>query len=495
VDEATIAQSKLPPDVTGTTIQLSLHDMIAMARVVMPALERIAMVGQPFDDSSIYRNFKQDLLTYRRTRLFNAALEVIDLTGLPMADVRKRVAVLPENTAILYTGIFIDGAGVAFDPTDALADIAEVANRPIVISTETQLGYGAVGGLVLRPNLVGDDAARLTLRILNGETAANIPIVLGDYIKPIFDWRQLTKWGISESRLPPGSELRFRQPNLWDQYRWLVIATFAVVLAQAAMITWLYFERRRRRIAEMELRQRLLEVIHLNRVATAGVLSASIAHELNQPLGAIQSYSEAAELYLKAEPPNLERVEQILANIRRDNQRAADVISHLRGMLKKSTGKLQEIDLNEVVRDALYFLDLEASKRGIVLSSNQTKGSLPVRADQINLQQVILNLAVNGMDAMQHCAPGSGKISIQTALVGQAATEVSVVDSGTGIPIDRLNEIFDTFYTTKQQGTGLGLSISRTIIETYGGKIWAENQPEGGAVFRFTLPLSNVPAA
>jgi signal transduction histidine kinase len=490
VDEATIAQLKLPPDVTGSAIQLSLHDMVAMARVLMPTLQRIALVGQAFDGSSIYRNFKQDLLTYRSPRLFNAALEVVDLTGLPMADVRKRVAVLPENTAILYTGIFIDGAGVAFNPTDALAAIAEVANRPIVISTETQLGYGAVGGLLLRPGLVGDDAARLTSRILNGESAANIPVVLGNYIKPIFDWTQLTRWRISESRLPTGSELRFRQPNLWDQYRWLVIATLAVVLAQAAMITWLYFERRRRRIAEMELRQRLLEVIHLNRVATAGVLSASVAHELNQPLGAIQSYSEAAELYLKADPPNLERVEQILANIRRDNQRAAEVISHLRGMLKKGAGELQEFDLNDVVRDALYFLDLEASKRGVVLSSDQTKGSLPVRADQINLQQVILNLAVNGMDAMQDCAPGSGKISIQTALVEESATEVSIADSGTGIPMDKLNEIFDTFYTTKQQGTGLGLSISRTIIETYGGRIWAENRPGGGAVFRFTLPLS-----
>jgi signal transduction histidine kinase len=270
-----------------------------------------------------------------------------------------------------------------------------------------------------------------------------------------------------------------------------MIAILAVLLAQAAMITWLFLERRRRQFAEMELRQRLSEVIHLNRTAIAGALSASVAHELNQPLGSILSNTEAAQLYLKADPPNLERIEQILANIRRDDQRAAEIINHLRGLLKKrSAHELQEFDLNDVVRDALQFLEPEALKRGLALSTNQAEGCLPVRADQIHLQQVILNLAMNGMDAMQDCARGSGRMAIQTVAVGESAIEVSVTDSGLGIPTDKLNAVFDPFFTTKQQGTGLGLSIARTIIETYDGKIWAENRPGGGATFRFTLPLS-----
>ena len=291
--------------------------------------------------------------------------------------------------------------------------------------------------------------------------------------------------------LPSGAEVRFREFSLWEQYRWHMIGILALVLAQAAIITWLYFEHRRRQIAERELRRRLLEVIHLNRTATASALSASIAHELNQPLGAILSYAEAAELYLKADPPNIERVEGILANIRRDDQRAAEIINHFRGLLKKSEAvELQEFDVNDVVRDSLHILDAEALKRGVSLSAYQAEGSLPVRADQVHLQQVILNLAINGMDAMQSCAPGKRRMSIQTALVGRSAVEVSVANSGTGIPAGKLNEIFDAFYTTKRLGTGLGLSIARTIVETYGGKIWAENRPGGGAAFRFTLPLS-----
>jgi ABC-type uncharacterized transport system substrate-binding protein len=146
VDESTVAQLSLPPDVTGSALQLSLRDMVAMARVLVPNLQRFALVGEPLEGTSVYRNFKQEL------PLFTDALEFIDLTGLPMTEVKKRVATLPENTAILYTAIFVDGAGIAFDPTDALAAIAEAANRPIVISTETQLGHGAVGGSFSDPS-------------------------------------------------------------------------------------------------------------------------------------------------------------------------------------------------------------------------------------------------------------------------------------------------------------------------------------------------------
>ena len=408
-----------------------------------------------------------------------------------MTEVKSRVAALPENTAILYTAIFIDGAGVAYDPTEALSILAEVANRPVVHSAETQLGMGAVGGLIIRPGLIGEDAARRALRIIGGESPSNIPVTLGNFTRPMFDARQLSRWGISESQLPPDSEVRFRQPNLWDQYRWPVIVTLAIVLAQAALITWLIVERRRRRAVEEELRQRVLEVIYLNRTTTASVLSASVAHELNQPLGAIQSYTEAAELYLKADPSNIERVERILANIRRDNTRAADIISHLRGLLKKEiAAEWQEFDINDVVRSALQFLEPEALKRGVALSAKPAEGSLLVRADQIHLQQVVLNFAMNGMDAMESCAKGTGEFSIQTAGVGESEIEVSVTDTGKGIPQGKLNEVFDTFFTTKREGTGLGLSIARTIIESYGGRIWAENRPGGGAVFRFMLPLS-----
>ncbi len=245
------------------------------------------------------------------------------------------------------------------------------------------------------------------------------------------------------------------------------------------------------REAQAELRRRLLEIAHLNRTADAAALSASIAHELNQPLAAILSNTEAAELCLKTDPPHLDQVKEILADIRRDDQRAAEMIRHMRGLLRKNEFEFQEIDLNDVVGVVREILAPQATDMGVVLSADQEQRALPVRADPIHLQQVVLNLALNGIDAMLNCMPRERRMVLQTAMIGESTVEVSVSDSGIGIPADKLDSIFEPFFTTKQHGTGLGLSIAREIIETCGGKIWAENRLGGGAVFRFTLPLAH----
>jgi C4-dicarboxylate-specific signal transduction histidine kinase len=279
--------------------------------------------------------------------------------------------------------------------------------------------------------------------------------------------------------------------TLWDQYRWQMSVISGAVLLQAALIGWLLLERRRRQIAEQESRSRLRDVIHMDRVAAVGAISASIAHELNQPLGAIMANAEAAEKLLAAKPVDHDLLKEVIADIRQSDKRAGDIIAHLHGLLKKQDeSELQEFDLNDAIRGAIRTLEPEARKRGVLVGAYQAQGALPVRADQVHLEQALINLAINAMDAMQACAPGTRRMTIQTALVGDSKVDVSVSDSGTGIPFDKLKAVFETFYTTKQKGTGLGLSIVRTIVEAAGGKIWAENRPGGGSVFRFTLPLT-----
>ena len=252
-----------------------------------------------------------------------------------MTEIRKRVAVLPDDTAIIYTSVTLDGAGSTYIPHEGLSAFADVANRPIVVDADTNIGHGGTGGFVATPVPIGEATARLALRILDGENASTIPIIRGDFTRPIFDWRQLQRFGTQREQAAGGSEIRFRPPGLWDQYRWQALTALAIVLFQAAMIAWLLLERHRRQVAQLESRGRLLEVIHLNRTATAGALSASVAHELNQPLGAILSNAEAAEVLLAKDPPDLHLLKDILADIRRDDQRAADIIRHLRGLLKK----------------------------------------------------------------------------------------------------------------------------------------------------------------
>ena len=246
------------------------------------------------------------------------------------------------------------------------------------------------------------------------------------------------------------------------------------------------------REAEAEQRRRLLQIAYLGRVAEAAALSASIAHELNQPLAAILSNAEAAELCLERNPPNLDLVKEILADIRRDDQRAANVISHIRGLLRRNEVKFQKTDVNDVVRVVREIVGRQAADLGVALSIDQEQRALPILADPVHLQQVVLNLVLNGFDALLDCMSGERRIVLRTATVGGSTVEVSVSDTGTGIPTDKLERIFEPFFTTKGHGTGLGLSIARSIIETYAGKIWAENQPGGGAVIRFSLPLARL---
>jgi len=246
VDEPTVARLKPPPDVTGGIMKLRFEDMMTTARALVPDLARVALVGDPLQSQIVWQHFVDEIPPAV------AGVELIDLTGTPLRELRKRVAALPDRTAILYTGIYSDGEGAYFPPADAVALVAEVANRPIVVSAETFIGRGAVGGFVITPAVIGNEAARLALRILDGEAASSIPVTMADVVRPIFDWRQLQRWGVDEANLPPNSEIRFRNPTVWQQYRLPILAIGYALLAQAALIAWLLYERRHRLRSEAE---------------------------------------------------------------------------------------------------------------------------------------------------------------------------------------------------------------------------------------------------
>jgi C4-dicarboxylate-specific signal transduction histidine kinase len=224
----------------------------------------------------------------------------------------------------------------------------------------------------------------------------------------------------------------------------------------------------------------------------AGELTATIAHEINQPLGAILTNIETAELMVKSPTPDLQEIGEILADIRRDDERASEVIGRLRSLLKKTPFELKLIDLNEVVRETVRFLSALATAREVALTSFIAPTSLPIKGDLVQLQQVIVNLIVNAMDAMSGMPSAERRITVSTARDGNSA-DLSVSDVGPGIPVEKLKEVFEPFFTTKPQGMGMGLSIARTIVEAHGGQLSAENRAGRGAVFRIRLPLAALP--
>jgi two-component system sensor kinase FixL len=228
------------------------------------------------------------------------------------------------------------------------------------------------------------------------------------------------------------------------------------------------------------------DLAHASRLAIVGELTASIAHEINQPLGAILSNADAAEMLLESTPAALDEVRQILHDIRKDDLRASEVILHLRALLRKRELEMQPLDLNVVTSEVLTLVHAESLRRGIVMETDLAVNLPAVRGDKVHLQQVLLNLVLNGMEAMADI-PEAKRLAVRTLVNENGCVEIAVTDAGSGIPPDRLRSLFDPFFSTKKEGMGLGLSIARSLVEAHGGRIWAENNVGVGATFRFTV--------
>ncbi len=244
-----------------------------------------------------------------------------------------------------------------------------------------------------------------------------------------------------------------------------------------------------RKQAEVEAQRLRQDLTHIGRVSALGELAASLAHELNQPLTAILSNAQAAQRLLAVDAPNLEEVREILKDIVTDDKRAGNIIHRLSGLIKKGDLELVPLDLNEIVGEVAWLVRSDAILRNVSLSL-EFAGDLPrVRGDRVQLQQVVLNLVLNGLDAMREPSTGDRTLVIRTARDGPAAVAVAVQDSGIGIDETLGNRIFQPLYTTKAEGLGMGLAIARTIVDAHGGRLEAANNVHGGATFHFTLPV------
>ena len=229
------------------------------------------------------------------------------------------------------------------------------------------------------------------------------------------------------------------------------------------------------------------ELEHLARLTALGEMLASIAHEVNQPVGAILTNSNAGTRWLGSNPPNLGEANEALARIARDANRVTEVISRVRALVKKNPAHLARIDLNELLQSVLSLVGEELQRTGVSCETN-LEDVPTVMGDRVQLQQVVLNLIMNSIDAMADINPARRKLRLQSSQSGGEVL-IRVEDTGIGLDPDHVNAVFQPFFTTKAHGIGLGLSISRSIIEAHGGRLWAEPSLGGGAVFQFGLPI------
>ncbi len=406
---------------------------------------------------------------------------------MSLEDIRRHCASLPPNSAIMYLAFGTDVQGGAYADEQVLAELHAKANAPLFGAFTPMLGSGIVGGSLMSIEDVARNTASVANRILRGEPLASLGVPPQTAGQPIFDWRELQRWRIPETRLPRGSVVQFRAPSAWDEHRSGILSAIGVLALQSLLIAWLLYERRGRRRAETESRRNFVLAADANRRETISALAASIGHELGQPLSSIMHNAHALQMMVTANGPAPVAEEEILDDIQAEAALAVQIVERHRTMLRSRQLQKRPVDLHSVIDQTLALVahDMRARQIEVVLDSPSTP--CIVEGDGVLLEQVLVNLVRNAMDALAETPPATRRITIQSVATA-SDVQLSVCDNGTGLPAGTAGTLFSPFVTTKPHGLGIGLSIAQRILDAHGGTIVARQNPGGGAIFTVTLP-------
>jgi len=484
VDTRVLRSMSLPDDVVGVPREHDFAPTIDLALRWHPRARRLVVVTGASEPDRAFEAWVRS-----EVRPFEGRATVEFLAGLPMAELLRRLGELGDDAVVFTPGMFQDAEGRDLTVYETAQAMAAASRAPLYGPSPTFIGSGFVGGYSASFEEMGREAGRAVNELLAGtppgslRPAAPVPQRLN------VDWRQIRRWGIDESAIPRDAVVHFRPPPLLEAYRDEVVVAVAALVLPAGLIVWLVAARRRRRLAESAEQTRRLELAHASRLAVAGELTGSIAHEINQPLGAILSNADAAELILESDGDRREEVRAILADIRRDDVRASEVIRRLRKSLAKHEVERKPFELNEAVLEIDSVLGAEARRRRATLEIRPAPAPVEVVGDRIEIQQVLVNLVLNALQAVADL-PEERRTVVVSVEDAAGRADVAVRDRGRGIDPADLPRLFDAFFTTKRGGMGLGLSIARTLVEAHGGRVWAENGHGQGAAFHVELPTA-----
>ena len=472
--------------VTGVRASFDAAATLRLALRLHPRTRQVYLVGGAAGSDSTRVALGQSIF---RTSEFHVTFH--SLESQPLPQLLEKLSRLPENSLVIDLSILGSSPESTAGSRQEMAErVARASCAPIYAAYDPLVGYGVVGAVTTPLQAIGRETALLVLQVLSCQDPDQLPPVRTLAATPIFDWRQLRRWGIRERRLPAGRIVQFETPSLWQQHSRLMITATGLLLVQSGLIFALVLQSRRRRRAEREAQGRRQELAHMTRVATMGELTASLAHEINQPLAAILSNAQAAQRLLASGRMNGQEIREILADIVADDQRAGEVIRRMRAVLRRGESNPTILDVNDLVAEAIGLVRGEMILQNVALSLDLSSEPCWVHGDRIQLQQVLLNLMMNALDAMKDTTDGGRRVIVRTAATNGRDVKVSVEDSGTGVQAEKLEQIFEPFVTTKPHGLGLGLSICRSIIQAHGGRIGTTNGVDRGATFWFTLPAA-----
>ncbi len=476
-----VRSATLPPDVKGLASDYDIERTMALARQLQPDARRAVVVfgSAPFD-----KRWEETARAKLGDHYLNFDIEYLTAQTLEgFADALKR---LPSNTAVLFLTVYQDEDERKFVPRDALAKIARASAAPVYAVYDTYLERGTVGGYMSTFSDVGEQLAALVMREIEGD--ASLPQVTPLVSRPIVDWREMERFALDPAGLPSGTEIRFHEPSIWDNYRIEILSTAAVVIIQAGLIAALVAQGHRRKKAEAEAAAQQLELAHLSRTSLLGELSGAFAHELSQPLTSILANAEVGKRMLEDDEPDKAELIEILSDIVADDKRAAQVIAQLRRLLVKGEVTLEPVDLNQAVAATLSLADSELLARQTKVDFQRAPSDVPVLGNFAQLQQVVLNLVINAADASAQL-PASKRLVEAVVRRNGRYGELAVSDDGHGLTAEMMANAFKPFVTTKTDGLGLGLAICRSIVAAHGGTLQFDVGRIQGARIVLTLPL------
>jgi PAS domain S-box-containing protein len=594
---------KMDRPIIGHAAEPDIFGTLETALKLVPGAKRVYIVSGAHEVDRRIEDQARGL-----SKKWEGRLEFLYLSHMPFEEMLSTVSSVPPGSIILALAFSHDVTGKSYTTPIVIQRLSQVSTAPIFGVLDSMLGRGITGGSLISYELIGTKAGQLALDIVGGtKTPNNIPTMLDVPPVPMFDWRQLRHWNLSEDALPEGSIVINRELRLWD-FRFYIIGALAFFMAQSGLIAGLLINKRRRRCAEESLRQRTeeldqffnvsldllcianiqgyflrlnpawekvfgytreeltakkfldfvhpddleptlealytqasqqkvvqfenryrakdgryrwlewtsapsgnllyavardfterlkaetedqqrrIELARMTRVSMMGEMTTTLAHEINQPLTAIMSNAQAAQRFLSQTPPDIDEIRQILDDIIRDNRRASEVIRTVRALVKKEQPRREPLDLNQTIQQVVDLFRGDSLLQGLSIGTDLSTELVTVHGDGTQLQQVILNLILNGAAAMGNAPLAQRKIIVRTAMADNRTVKASVTDFGVGIDENNIERLFQPFFTTKPEGLGMGLSITRTIIKAHGGTMEASNNKQVGATFVFTLP-------
>ncbi|MEI6682529.1 MAG: ATP-binding protein [Bacteroidota bacterium] len=413
------------------------------------------------------------------------------LSGLNIDSTIRFARKIPVNSIIIVPTYLQDAEKVPFSTPEVLSLLSKNAHAPVFTITDSYVkGEGGVGGYILCYTNVGKEIGRMAREVLNGKKASELVVNENNFYKHVYDWQQLKRWHLQYSKqIPPGSLFYNEDVSLFGLYKWYVLGVTLFLLTQTLLIINLFRLNKKQKVMSVKMLETEFmhrELIRADRLSKMSTLTASLSHELFQPLAAIRFTAQAGKRFIETGKLDMARASKMFDNILEDDIRATGIINSVKSLMKSETREKEIVNLNLLIQETVDLIRTDAEKQKIRVVLRFDSDPVCVFGDKIQIQQVLMNFIKNAMNAMEKSNPENRILQIVLELNRELAT-VSVCDSGPGIDSVLKEKLFRPFFTTKKDGFGIGLTLCRTIIEKHNGKIWAENIPAGGSRFSFSL--------